>query len=172
MIKAVFIFAILATATLQQTSAEEKFNPYENDQDFQKLVKAYMAVAHIEESLGITSNEAAKMMATCVYDIAKFIPQLAAIVEAFQWQLVPPLIKSIISIYQNCQAFKYLQLNATCGNAVTQIGSLIRLSWDTFVKAANRTWLNNTSQQLLAYMRTVRDTCIKTSAGDYLLQTA
>ena len=172
MIKAVFILAILATATLQQTSAEESFNAYENDHDFQKLAKAYMAVAHIEESMGITNTEAAKMMATCVYNIGKFIPQLTSIIEGMQWQLVPSLTKSVRGIYDNCQAYKYLQLNAACGSAVTQIGSLTKLSWDSFYKAASYTWMKNTSHQLLTQMRTVRDTCINTSSGVNLLKTA
>ena len=171
MIKAVFIFAILATATLQQTSVET--NKYESSEEFHKLVKGYMRVAEISESLGVTPAEAAKMMAMCVYDLRVIIPQLSELIKGFKWDLVMGIVNNVRKIWGsgNCQAFKYLQLTPECGQSITAVGGIIKLSWETFWKAANWAWLKNTAEQLLNQLRVIGDTCVKSSAGEYLLQT-
>ena len=58
-------------------------------------------------------TQAIEDMGQCVLHAGQLVAKISAILDAFQWELVPGILRNIYSCYHECQAFRQLDWRGT-----------------------------------------------------------
>lgn len=110
--------------------------------------------------LGITRQEAIKNMAVCTYNAARLAIDIYTLINAFQLQNVPGIIKRVITCVDTCQSFKYLQLTKACGNSVLSAANNLKVNFNIYEALKDPSRIKTGISQLRTDLKTIEVTCV------------
>lgn len=115
---------------------------------------------HSQFRLGITRREAIKNMAKCTYNAARLAFDVYSMLQAFQLQKVPGMIKRIGTCINTCQSFKYLSLTYKCGNSVKSAASNLTRNFNLYKLLKDSTRIKTGISQLKYDLKSIEVNCV------------
>ena len=113
------------------------------------------------QNLGITTNEAIYNMAICVKDAVVLARDIYAIIQAFQFQLVLSIISNVKEMLDVCESFKYLKLDARCGNAVKSARDNLRTNFPHYHDLISKDKIIKGFRDLVRDVDTIKNSCVR-----------
>lgn len=99
-------------------------------------------------------------MVSCTYNAAKLAVEIYQLINAFQVQKVPSIVKRTITCIDKCQSFKYLKLTKACGNSVSSAAKNLKDNFHLYRLLRHPSQIKTSITALRSDLNMVKTTCV------------
>lgn len=124
------------------------------DKDFESLI------TYATFNLKKTRREAVKDMAVCVYNAGRLGWEIYQLIQAFQVQKVPSIVKRTLTCVDKCRSFKYLTLTRQCGDRVSSAARNLKNNSNIYKILKDHSRIKSGLTQLRSDLLVIEKTCV------------